>query len=1487
MAMNERILFEAARELTDASARDAYLSKACEGDSTLRARVEALLKSDATAGSFLDVPPVGEFDGDRYSGPANTILGNSEHDDEGDFEASAPDLSFLQPSSKPGSIGVLAHYEVLSVLGQGAFGIVFKAFDEKLHRLVAIKVMNPQLAITSPPRKRFLREARAAAAIRHENVVQVYSVEEQPLPYLVMEFIDGQTLKEKLDGAGPLEASEVLNIARQIANGLAAAQAMGLIHRDIKPANILLERGAEQRVKISDFGLARAADDASMTRTGVISGTPMYMAPEQATGQSLDHRADLFSLGSVLYQMCCGRPPFRAPTTVAVLRRVVEDTPRRLQEILPEIPDWLVAIVTKLLAKNPDDRFQTAKEVADLLARCQSELQLNGKVTCVAATESLRDLESEARSESSKGVKPQSASAFAKPQSVPRKVTAKPIVLSLLLGMLIMTPILFGRHLSSAFNKWFWPAIPTLPATEVATGLRFDGKDDYVKVGPINLSSPQYTLEAFVTSAKDGDNGVIALLKNVGKESELLYLYDGYPGKERQSGAGIVGQRPYQSVNAPLPSGTRQHRALVFDGSAMHYYVNGIWQGKRNCTALRGLMWEMRELYIGCKGNETQFFRGQIDQLRLSKIARYNNNFTVASTLTSDDSTLALYNFDEGQGDILNDSSGHGHQGKIVGATWARPNASSSSRAPVESTDSTNPDRQAAEYVLGVGGTVTIDDGQEHSVSAKEKLPIGSWTLRSINLYGKQVDQAGLRELSGLTDLVSLDLGDTKVTDATLKELSGLTSLSWLAIPGTLLTDAGLKELAGLTNIEQVALQNTKLTDAGLVHLKAWTKLSSLGINDTQISDAGLTHFKDFKNLTALHLHNTSMSDLGLEYLADCPKLVSLKITNTKVTEAGVKKLSAALPECRIEWDGGVIETAVSPDRRAAEYVLSMGGTVKITEKGMERPATAIGELPRGAFELTSVILGQNEKVSESGLAAFKDCKNLTTLHLFVISVTPAGMSHFRNCTKITNLSLYGTQSSDAALAHFRDCKQLTLLDLTYTQVSDLGLSYFKDCKDLRSLNLRGTLVTDAGMAHFKDCRNLESLVLDGTKVTDAGMAHFKDRKNLSQLSLVDTNVTDAGLVNFKNCTNLTGLDLRNTPVSDAGLVHLQDCKGIASLYLGNTAMGDAGLAFFKDCKNLIYLQLTSTQVSDAGLVHLQNFKNLHHLSLGHTRVSDAGLPDLALLSSVQGLVLTGARVSRQGFEQIRAALPHGSRTDHPDLGVFWSEPNRSAAESLLALGGSIEIGKPGVAETYAVKTATDLPADYFQVRRVSLAGVATPLDKLAELWPLLSALSFAEFDQLESLDLSGITGLNYDFLVPIHGLQELSLANAGLNDVSLVQLPKLPALKRLVLDGNEIRSEGLAHLSSRSELIDLSLGCPSIVDLIARNLADLKHVKRLSLAGSGLTDAGIKHLAGLTNLESLDLRRTKVTTTGIDGLKAALPGCRIEWDGDVIERTD
>jgi hypothetical protein len=282
---------------------------------------------------------------------------------------------YLAPTDDPQMMGRIGPYEVLGLIGSGGNGVVLKGFDRALNRYVAIKLLSPQLADSAAARRRFSREAQAAAAVVHDNVMAIHAVSDaQGLPYLVMPYVRGPSLEKRLRGAGPLAVEEILRVGMQVAAGLAAAHAQGLVHRDIKPANILLEEGVE-RVKITDFGLARAADDASLTRSGVIAGTPQYMSPEQARGEPVDHRTDLFSLGCVLYAACTGRPPFRAPTSYGVLRKICESEPRPVREINPSVPVWLARVVGRLLAKEPSRRYASAAEVASLLERCLAHVQ--------------------------------------------------------------------------------------------------------------------------------------------------------------------------------------------------------------------------------------------------------------------------------------------------------------------------------------------------------------------------------------------------------------------------------------------------------------------------------------------------------------------------------------------------------------------------------------------------------------------------------------------------------------------------------------------------------------------------------------------------------------------------------------------------------------------------------------------------------------------------------------------------------------------------------------------------------------------------------------------------------------------------------------------------------------------------------------------------------------------------------------------------------
>ncbi len=284
-------------------------------------------------------------------------------------------LDFLAPSDNPAMLGRLGEFEILEWIGCGGMGIVLKGYDHELNRYVAVKVLHPHCATSAAARRRFAREAQAAAAVVHQHVVAIYAVDGQHHPpYLVMPFVPGESLQQRLNRQGAFEVVDVLRIGQQVAEGLAAAHAQGLVHRDIKPGNILLERNVE-RVLLTDFGLARAADDASLTQSGVIAGTPQYMSPEQAHGEQIDHRTDLFSLGTVLYTLLAGHSPFRAETTMGVLRRVCEDTPRPLREINPNVPFWLESFIEKLHSKKPSQRFENAKTVAEQLKGCLAHVQ--------------------------------------------------------------------------------------------------------------------------------------------------------------------------------------------------------------------------------------------------------------------------------------------------------------------------------------------------------------------------------------------------------------------------------------------------------------------------------------------------------------------------------------------------------------------------------------------------------------------------------------------------------------------------------------------------------------------------------------------------------------------------------------------------------------------------------------------------------------------------------------------------------------------------------------------------------------------------------------------------------------------------------------------------------------------------------------------------------------------------------------------------------
>src|SRR5262245_3314857 len=356
-------LFQAALERAPEE-RAAFISEACSDDDSLRREVEAVLASDEQAASLIETPA---------------------------YHLAAPLLAVERDESLTGkSVG---HYRIVSCLGKGGMGEVYRARDTKLDRTVALKILPADLSTDAERMRRFIREAKAASALNHPNVAHIYEIgEAEGLSFIAMEYVEGQTLAARINGQ-PLAVNEILEIGNQIADALDEAHGKGITHRDIKPANVMLnERG---QVKVLDFGLAKIARQTSpdlasdistlaKTASGVVMGTVPYMSPEQARGQEVDARSDIFSLGVVLYEMATGRTPFGGVNVIDVMGAILNREPAPLNahasNSAEAAPAELQRIVSKALRKDRDERYQLVREMMLDLKSLKQELEFEAKL---------------------------------------------------------------------------------------------------------------------------------------------------------------------------------------------------------------------------------------------------------------------------------------------------------------------------------------------------------------------------------------------------------------------------------------------------------------------------------------------------------------------------------------------------------------------------------------------------------------------------------------------------------------------------------------------------------------------------------------------------------------------------------------------------------------------------------------------------------------------------------------------------------------------------------------------------------------------------------------------------------------------------------------------------------------------------------------------------------------------------------------------------
>ncbi len=731
------------------------------------------------------------------SGIVNTALasGESNTPSEGAVRAARAvedALTFLSPPQGPNEIGRLGDYRVLRLLGQGGMGLVLAAEEPALKRRVALKVMKPEVAAKAQNRQRFLREAQAAAKVEHPNIVPIYQIgEANGVPFIAMPFLKGEPLDARLKH-GRLEEMEIIGIGRETAEGLAAAHEQGLIHRDIKPGNIWLETLDDDavRVKILDFGLARlSGDEANLTQSGAIMGTPAYMAPEQARSRPVDQRADLFSLGCVLYEASTGQRPFTGSDTMSILTSLALDIPTAPHLRNAKISPALSQVIMKLLEKDPAKRPQSANEVVAALKNLQSgnTIIVVARSQPIAPVDPWADIDAGSVTEcalessatpvakpalrTSTGLSGRLHVKRAKPGARTNSLSKKwlliggglaAVILLAAAGVVFLQPtdgvvrietsepdveVVFdktgptikgadknpiilkaGEHflvvkrgdLEFETDKFIVKGgatitlriellkgriqvaqadkvigrrelppdkkpppkriDPVVPPPVVAKGngaLAFDGKASYVTIPSLSYSGGYpLTVEAWAVLERPPDEPKAEVV--VGNPEWAGFSLGG----EKKWGFGFFMQDKSTYTNAsvtnPLPRNRLIHLAGVYDGqSQVHFYVDGQPQARTPAPGTH----KASPLPValganpGTDGKFSDHFLGQITEVRISSIARYDVDFVPQRRFEPDPNTLALYHFDEGSGDKLTDSSDKKHHGTIVGARWVKIDA--------------------------------------------------------------------------------------------------------------------------------------------------------------------------------------------------------------------------------------------------------------------------------------------------------------------------------------------------------------------------------------------------------------------------------------------------------------------------------------------------------------------------------------------------------------------------------------------------------------------------------------------------------------------------------------------------------------------------------------------------------------------------------------------------------------------------------------------
>jgi serine/threonine protein kinase len=1308
-------------------------------------------------------------------------------------EAAAP-VGDRPPPVRPLPAGgtTFGPYKLLTELGRGGMGVVYVAEELELKRRVALKVMIPT-ANDPKAAARFRREAEAQAKVEHDHVTAIYRVGEvNGTPFIAMPLLRGQTLSAalRLNPRPPL--AEVVRIGREMAEGLAAAHAAGLIHRDIKPGNVWLE-GPKRRVKILDFGLARTTTPAALadpaTATGAIMGTPAYMAPEQARSQPVERRTDLWSLGVILYQMTTGRMPFDGGNVFDLLTAVVSQPPRPVLELAPDTPPALAGLVHRLLAKRPADRPTGATAVADELALIERALTAP-TIPVVTLPLDAPAAESDPWSSLS-GTDTHAAIAPDAPAAAGTAEEPR------------------SRHLRRRNPRWPLLLIPV--ALVAAAALVFaavrktsaPGAKADAPADPAPLVKPPAKVEKPSPPANDQVEFAQWVLKQKGgRNTPAVHIRRAAAAKAEKAEVvtdpAALPTVPFVVVGATADTVLPEHaadipRLFAALGNLEVLQLGGAsWTDAHLAAALTALkgktidkleIWDVAEplpktvaaLQLPAAVAGLHLTSSTPDGISVVGVGAVKGVRTLRLGTGLTDAALATFQDWATWPDTLNLSGNAGLSD--AGIAHIRPTGPRrGAKIAIDLTGTAVTalgvdaltDRLPEATVVWAKGTVPPKAVTRRTAALAALLDRGAQVTLANNVLLTQPDAIGAQTIAYLRlrsgpfrnpgpadagspawDSAATGAMKEPLTDADLPALRDVNrAADRIYLAGQGFTDAGYAELLVLPHFAGAAvleITNCDLSDAALPAVAARPSLMQLNLNDTKITDAGLKHLiARAPTLGSLRLAGTGLTDAAVPALAALPLLATLDLKDTKLTPDGVKDLAERLPYTLIRGpDGRVVEpTRKRPTRDEAVALLFKRGAV------LWNAATPVAVPAK--FPAT---------VTQGSIRLATGPYNSTALHT-------AG---------------WLKPETGAVAEPFDDA------DL-FTAVEVLKL------KELRSVYLHGQKVTDLGLTAFLNlppARAVKELDLNNSALGDGAAVAAAGLPDLDRLQMCDTQVTDAGVA--------------------------------------AVAAGRPGL---------LRLRLADTAVTDASVPHLSKLFALTDIDLKGTKVTEDVARRLAA-------ALPYTAIRTPAGKLLRAAKPPLSR-DSAAARLF--DRGADVTVGAVAATSSVELLAKGAAAA-AVRLATGphptpaAPAMKWDGPPIN--KTAEPFDD-AELCQVFGALRASDFSRLHLVG-QNVTDAGVATLAAVLSGQRLTLlevSHCAVGDAGLKHLVAFP-FNTLYMSGTQVTDAGVKHLAARAGTLDaLRLADTGLTDAAVEHLKQLPLLTVLDVKGTQITEAGAKELA-------------------------------------------